>query len=99
MVEHQDVRLLHDLCTGDTVVPEQQVGGNRSPWREFGDDERLEIVEPGELFVDPGRGVVTVDKRGRSVEPERLLALAMGASNSAAHSAALRRFHRAITFV
>ena len=30
MVEHQDVGLLDDLCTGDTVVPEQQVCSNRA---------------------------------------------------------------------
>ncbi len=51
------------------VVTEQHVGHDGPLWGEFGDHERFERIEAGELLVDPGRGVVSVDERIGELEP------------------------------
>ena len=61
-MEHQDVGLLEDLRALDALRSEQEVGGDRPAGRELGDDERLELAEPGELLVDARARVVAVDE-------------------------------------
>ena len=69
VVEHQHVGLLDDLGGADALVPEQHVGGDRPLRRELGDQQRLEAVKSGELLVDAGRRVVSVDDRVGEFEP------------------------------
>ena len=68
-MQHQHVGLLDDLAGLGALVPEQHVGGDRQLRRELGDQERLERVEAGELLVDAGCGVVSVDDRVGQLEP------------------------------
>jgi hypothetical protein len=62
VVEHEDVRLLDDLCRIDALGTEQQISGDRPSWGDVRNAERLETEEAGELLVDAGVRVVAVDQ-------------------------------------
>ena len=77
---------------------EQQVGGDGPLRRDLGDQERLEVVEAGELLVDAAVGVVAVDERVGE-RPASAGARAASPPASPTARAARRRFQRAITLV
>ncbi len=76
VVEHEDIRLLDDLRPGHPFRAEQNVGGDRDPWRDILDDQWLESCEAVELLVDPGAGIVSVYQGVGELQPKQLLMLA-----------------------
>ena len=65
---HQHVGLFDDLAALDALAAEQQVRGH-GRFGDVADEQRVQRVEPGELLVQTGGGVETIDQPSGEIEP------------------------------
>ncbi len=67
-MEEQHVGLLDDLRSGHALTTQECIGPRR-PWCQLRDADGLQAMEAGELLVDAGPGVVTIDDVVRDTQP------------------------------